>query len=163
MMAMNRLRHLLAALLLVSTTTLSANSRLDFSLLDAGCQRTAAYVGDELQQSSSGCSDTTAAECFVAAGTANEGIYEFTSASGKTYVGQSGDIATRLNQHLGTGKLLPGDLSTVQATEVLGGKTAREIAEQLRINELGGVQNLENIRNPIGPARQYLLPPNPHP
>ena len=89
---------------------------------------------------------------------ANEGIYEFASSSSKTYVGQSGDIATRLDQHLTSGKLLPEDLGTVQTTEVLGGKTAREVAEQLRINQLGGVQNLENIRNPIGPARQYLLP-----
>ena len=53
---------------------------------------------------------------------------------------------------------MPGDLSTVSRTEVFGGRTAREIAEQLRINELGGVDNLENIRNPIGLARQYLLP-----
>jgi len=51
--------------------------------------------------------------------------------------------------------LLPG--TEVNTTEVLGGKTAREIAEQLRINSLGGVRNLENIRNPIGAARQYLL------
>ncbi len=56
------------------------------------------------------------------------------------------------------GKLLQADISKVRTTEVLGGKTAREIAEQLRINELGGVKNLENIRNPIGPARQNLLP-----
>ena len=86
-----------------------------------------------------------------------EGIYEFTAASGYTYVGQSGNIAARLEQHLASGKLLASDLSTVQMTEVLGGKTQREIAEQLRINSLGGIQNLENKVNPIGPARQYLL------
>jgi hypothetical protein len=57
-------------------------------------------------------------------------------------------------------KVEPGHLSTLKTTEVLGGKTTREIAEQLRINKLGGIQNLENIRNPIGPARQYLLPGN---
>ena len=79
-----------------------------------------------------------------------EGIYEFTSKSGKTYVGQSGNIAERIEQHVASGKLLPKDLSSVKITEVLGGKTAREIAEQLRINELGGVRNLENILNPIG-------------
>lgn len=89
---------------------------------------------------------------------ATEGIYEFTAASGKTYVGQSGDIAARIDQHLASGKLLQKDLSTLRTTEVLGGKTAREVAEQLRINQLGGIENLENIRNPIGPARQYLLP-----
>ncbi len=98
-------------------------------------------------------------ECGYAAkgGTqAVEGIYEFTAALGKTYVGQSGNIAARLEQHKASGKLLPG--TSVRTTEVLGGKTAREIAEQLRINSLGGIKYLENIRNPIGPARQYLLP-----
>lgn len=90
-----------------------------------------------------------------------EGIYEFTAASGKTYVGQSGNIAARLEQHIASGKLLPG--VSVRTTEILGGKTAREIGEQMRINSLGGIyQNgikvLENVRNPIGPARQYLLP-----
>lgn len=85
-----------------------------------------------------------------------EGIYEFEAASGKTYVGQSGDIPARIQQHIASGKLLPG--TPVKTTEVLGGKTAREIAEQLRINALGGVRNLENIRNPIGAAQKYLLP-----
>lgn len=96
-----------------------------------------------------------------AGGAASEGTYEFTSASGKPYVGQSQDIPVRISQHLASGKLLPEDLPSVQTTEVLGGRTAREIAEQMRINQLGGVQNLENTRNPIGPARQSLLPPNP--
>lgn len=91
---------------------------------------------------------------------AKEGIYEFTAASGRTYVGQSGNIGQRLLQHIASGKLLPEDLATVRTTEVLGGKTMREIAEQLRINALGGVKNLENIRNPIGIARQYLLTPH---
>jgi hypothetical protein len=86
-----------------------------------------------------------------------EGIYEFEAASGRTYVGQSGDIAARLEQHLASGKLLPG--TSVSSVEVLGGKTAREIAEQLRINELGGIKNLDNVRNAIGTARQYLLRP----
>lgn len=63
---------------------------------------------------------------------------------------------SRLEQHIASGKLLPG--TSVRTTKVLGGKTAREIAEQLRINSLGGIKYLENIRNPIGPARQYLIP-----
>ena len=88
---------------------------------------------------------------------ASEGIYDFTAASGRTYVGQSGNIAERLVQHTASGKLPTG--GAVNTTEILGGRTAREIGEQLRINELGGVRNLENIRNPIGPARQHLLPP----
>jgi hypothetical protein len=89
---------------------------------------------------------------------ANEGIYEFVAASGKTYVGQAADIAGRIGRHLATGKLLPANLPGVQTIEVLGGKAAREVAEQLRIIDLGGVQKLENIRNPIGPARAHLLP-----
>jgi RHS repeat-associated protein len=92
-----------------------------------------------------------------------EGIYEFTAASGRTYVGQSGDIAARIPQHLASGKLLTGDLSSLRVTEVLGGKTQREIVEQLRIDALGGVKSegLENIRNPIGQARRHLLVPRP--
>jgi hypothetical protein len=88
-----------------------------------------------------------------------EGVYEFTATSGKTYVGQSGNIAVRLEQHITSGKLLQG--TPVKTTEVLGGKTVREIAEQLRVNSLGGIKNLENIRNPIGPNRQNLIIQNP--
>lgn len=93
-----------------------------------------------------------------------EGIYEFVSSSGKVYVGQSGNIAARIQQHIASGKLLPEALDTVKTTAVLGGKRAREVAEQLRINDLGGIFDmygnkvLENIRNPIGEARKYLLP-----
>ncbi|MFV1981864.1 MAG: RHS repeat domain-containing protein, partial [Rhodothermia bacterium] len=85
-----------------------------------------------------------------------EGIYDFASASGKTYVGQSGEIISRLRAHVRSGKLPPGNPSSI--TELLGGKTAREIGEQLRIDQLGGVRNLENVVNPIGEARRHLLP-----
>jgi len=108
--------------------------------------------GYELASGYSQAAETTAAR-------AGQGIYEFSAASGKTYVGQSGNIATRLEQHIASGKLPPGN--AVQTTEVLDGRTAREIAEQLRINQLGGVKNLEKIKNPIGPARQHLLPGGP--
>jgi RHS repeat-associated protein len=113
-------------------------------------------VFQEVRQTITLGAEKTAAKIGVQA---TEGIYEFTAASGKTYVGQSGNIAARMEQHMASGKLLLG--TPVNTTEVLGGKTAREIAEQLRINELGGIRNLENIRNPIGANRQYLLPPNP--
>jgi RHS repeat-associated protein len=88
-----------------------------------------------------------------------EGVYEF-SEKGKTYVGQSGDVAGRLNQHLESGKLVPG--TTVTVTPVSGGKTAREVAEQKRINQLGGTANkpgsqTTNQRNPIGPKRQKRI------
>jgi RHS repeat-associated protein len=88
-----------------------------------------------------------------------EGIYEFTAKSGKTYVGQSSDITRRLGQHVRTGKVTQAAADAAQRTEVLGGKTAREVAEQMRINQLGGIKNLENKVNPIGPARSGLLPP----
>ena len=96
-------------------------------------------------------------------GIASEGIYTFTSASGKPYVGQSGNIATRIEQHIDSGKLLVSDIPTVQTTEVLGGKTTREIAEHNLIQEItGGVParyspDVANKVDPIGPARQHLL------
>ncbi|HWQ54666.1 MAG TPA: RHS repeat-associated core domain-containing protein [Bryobacteraceae bacterium] len=88
-----------------------------------------------------------------------EGIYEF-SEKGKTYVGQSGDVAGRVGQHLESGKLVPG--TTVTVTPVPGGKTAREVAEQKRINQLGGTANTPgsqttNQRNPVGPKRQKRI------
>ncbi|OHB53420.1 MAG: hypothetical protein A2Y12_14585 [Planctomycetes bacterium GWF2_42_9] len=88
---------------------------------------------------------------------AQQGIYEFTAASGKTYVGQSANIPQRLMQHINNGKLLAKDVQTVKTTPITGGKIAREIAEQARIDRLGGIKNLENVRNPIGPARSYLF------
>jgi len=41
---------------------------------------------------------------------------------------------------------------------VLGGRIAREIADQQKIDELGGVDALLNIRNPIGQARFGPMP-----
>ena len=84
-----------------------------------------------------------------------EGIYEFTSTSGKVYVGQSKNIQRRLKDHARSGKLPDG--GDVAARQVSGGKTAREIAEQRRIDQLGGIENLENKINPIGPKRRHLL------
>ncbi|HTV73900.1 MAG TPA: hypothetical protein VME66_09370, partial [Candidatus Acidoferrales bacterium] len=68
-------------------------------------------------------------------GATSEGIYEFTASNGLKYIGQSGNVGRRILQHLASGKLLAQDLNTVRYTEVLGGKTAREVAEQLRILE----------------------------
>lgn len=85
-----------------------------------------------------------------------EGVYEFIGKSGKKYVGQTGRGGARFAEHIADKKLVAG--TSVTITEVLGGKTQREIAEQLRIDALGGVGNLENKRNPIGLARKYLLP-----
>jgi RHS repeat-associated protein len=92
-----------------------------------------------------------------------EGIYEFQDATkaGKTYVGQSDNLGRRLGEHVTeTGKLAPG--STVSVTPIPGGKTAREVAEQKRINQLGGTANrpgsqTSNQRNPIGEKRRKKL------
>jgi len=90
-----------------------------------------------------------------------EGIYEFME-NGKKYVGQSGNIPKRLQQHLDSGKL--DDINNVKRTQVLGGQTNREIAEHLRIQEItGGVparfsNAVTNMKDPIGPARRHLLP-----
>ena len=88
---------------------------------------------------------------------AKEGIYWFESTSGKVYVGQSSNIPSRLAAHMRSGKLSSSGLDAVQTLEVRGGKLAREIAEQHKINELGGIRVLENVRNPIGPRREHLL------
>jgi RHS repeat-associated protein len=88
-----------------------------------------------------------------------EGVYEVVANSGKTYVGQSGDIERRLLEHVRSGKVSPEEAARAVRTEVPGGKTAREISEQRRIDELGGIQNLENKVNPIGPNRQHLMGP----
>lgn len=98
----------------------------------------------------------------VAKGKPKEGIYEFPdlAAGGKPYVGQSSNIPARLKQHEKAGRLKPG---TEKTTEVLGGKTAREVAEHGRIQEkTGGIParfspNVSNKKDPIGPARQHLL------
>jgi hypothetical protein len=41
---------------------------------------------------------------------------------------------------------------------VPGGKSAREIAEQQKIDEFGGMRNLLNKRKPIGRGRLDLTP-----
>lgn len=87
-----------------------------------------------------------------------EGIYVFEAATGKTYVGQSKNIGQRLSQHVKSGKLPEPNVGSVRVIEVKGGKLMREMAEQQKINELGGIRNLENLRNPIGPKREHLRP-----
>ena len=95
-------------------------------------------------------------------GARREGIYEFPDqkAGGTPYVGQSGDLASRLSKHVSSGRLKPGTEAT---TEVAGGKTMREIAEHKRIQEMtGGIpasksDAVSNKVDPIGPKRQHLL------
>ncbi|HET6881835.1 MAG TPA: polymorphic toxin-type HINT domain-containing protein [Pirellulales bacterium] len=80
-----------------------------------------------------------------------EGIYEFTAKNGKTYVGQSNDILRRLLEHIASKKLKKSDIVTIKYRPVSGGKLAREIAEQFRIQALGGIRGgfLDNKRNPV--------------
>ena len=84
------------------------------------------------------------------------GTYEFPDLRnpGKTYVGQSGNVESRLQSHKRNGRLT--DVQGAAITEVLGGKFDREIAEQNRINELGGLVGgtVSNRRNPIGATRE---------
>ena len=87
------------------------------------------------------------------------GIYEFPdqTAGGTPYVGQSSNVPNRLKQHQAAGRLLPGTEGT---TPIAGGKTAREIAEYNRIQQLTGGQKARNsptVSNkvdPIGPTRR---------
>jgi RHS repeat-associated protein len=86
---------------------------------------------------------------------ANEGIYVIRGAK-ETYVGQSGDISRRLSDHVG--RFTQREVDEAERIAVSGGKTAREIAEQHKIDALGGIRKLGNIRNPIGERRFHLMP-----
>ncbi len=93
---------------------------------------------------------------------ATEGIYQVMTKEGLPYVGQSGNIPERLARHVSDGKITQEAADAAMRTEVLGGKTAREVAEQRRINELtNGVgasdPGIANKVNPIGPKRQHLM------
>jgi RHS repeat-associated protein len=93
---------------------------------------------------------------------AKEGIYEFKEGA-QIYIGQSGNIAERLEQHIASGKLAPDAISSVKTTEVLGGKTSREVTEHRRIQEITGGKPasrsdaVSNKKDPIGPNRSDLL------
>jgi hypothetical protein len=91
----------------------------------------------------------------------NEGIYFVRTPAGD-YVGQSGNITQRLARHIYSGKFTQAEVDAAERIAVSGGKTAREIAEQLKIDEMGGIDNLLNVRNPIGPARFSLMPDQPY-
>lgn len=51
-----------------------------------------------------------------------------------------------------------GTIDNAERYHVPGGKTARDIAEQFQIDALGGIDNLLNRINPIGPRRCDLMP-----
>jgi len=92
-----------------------------------------------------------------------EGRYEFPdkkAPSNEPYVGQSKNVEKRLKTHEKNGRLDPG---TEKVKEVKGGKTAREISEHKRIQEITGGEpaktssKVSNKKDPIGPKRQNLL------
>jgi hypothetical protein len=95
--------------------------------------------------------------------TPKEGRYEFPDkkAGDKPYVGQSGNIPARLEQHAQAGRYEPGTATT---TEVSGGRTAREISEHQRIQKITDGKParqsdaVSNKKDPIGPNRRHLLP-----
>ena len=88
-----------------------------------------------------------------------EGIYAVETVAGETYVGQSGNIAQRLAQHVDNGFITQGAADNATLYEVLGGKTSREVAEQGLIDFNGGVDNLANQVNPIGGRPNLALDP----
>jgi hypothetical protein len=94
------------------------------------------------------------------------GVYVITTKNGKKYIGQSKDIAKRLQQHMNSGKFKLDEITDVKVTEVYGGKLEREVFEQRNINivtsGLGAKPNSNfvlNLRNPIG-GRQELMNTN---
>lgn len=94
----------------------------------------------------------------VSNGGISTGIYEFEDLMnpGMTYVGQSQNIPNRLQQHIDAARLASIDDAIV--TPISGNKFLREIAEQNRITQLGGIPGgtVSNIRNPIGQNREWL-------
>ncbi len=90
------------------------------------------------------------------------GIYQFTAASGKQYVGQSRWITARLKAHQWLGRLPRGQEALIW--EMPGStRLERRIMEQTRINELGGVDALDNAINAIRESdwsRHGIKPPH---
>jgi hypothetical protein len=70
----------------------------------------------------------------------------------ETYVGQSGTIARWLARRVESGRFTQAEIEAAEQIGVSGGRIQREIAEQLKIDELGGIRVLGNVRNPIGPS-----------
>ena len=92
---------------------------------------------------------------------ANTGIYVVPTAKG-AYVGQSGNITGRLARHVSDKKFTQVEADAAERLAVGGGKTQREVAEQLKVDEMGGIDNLLNRVNPIGSRRFDLMPNQPY-
>jgi RHS repeat-associated protein len=72
---------------------------------------------------------------------------------GRPYVGQSRQVNTRVQQHIDS-KISSLNQVAVKIEADGFGRTQREILEQLIIDKFGGIDNLENIRNPVSSARR---------
>lgn len=90
-----------------------------------------------------------------------EGTYLVKTAQGE-YVGQSGAISRRLQQHVASGKFTQAEVDAAERAMVTGGRLEREIAEQLLIDSKGGIDGLLNKVNPIGPKRVSVMPNQPY-
>lgn len=93
---------------------------------------------------------------------ATNGIYVIRKSNGSVYVGQSGDISARLAQHVKSGRYTQAEVNAAERFSVGGGKTAREMAEQMKLNspQIGGrdAPGVLNKVNPIGKNRRSLFP-----
>jgi hypothetical protein len=56
-----------------------------------------------------------------------------------------------------SGRFMQAEVAAAERIAVSGGRTAREVAEQRKIDELGGIPKPLNQRNPIGPRRFDLM------
>jgi RHS repeat-associated protein len=95
---------------------------------------------------------------ILAGGTGRGGIYEITTTAGR-YVGETHKFTSRFKNGLGIHNS-KGVVQTIKRWAVRGDKSAvttRQIAEQARIDKLGGIKNLLNKLNPIGPKRKHLM------
>lgn len=108
---------------------------------------------------------TTSPGSFIATNTVSSpiesGNYVVSTPTGE-YVGQSGNISTRLEQHVASGRFTQAEVDAAQRFAVPGAKLDREIAEQLLIDSKGGIDNLLNKVNPIGPKRFGVMPNQPY-
>ena len=94
--------------------------------------------------------------------TAKEGVYLFLT-GGIPYVGQSQDVGKRLNQHLGVRlENMENVLGRFHFKGLSGSnnKVPRETIEQIILDSLGGIENTDNKRNPIGKKRKPDTPKN---
>lgn len=78
------------------------------------------------------------------------GVYQIIASDGK-YIGQSGNFFNRIKRHLSSPKFDGQDIYDIIYHEMPGSTPLeREIYEQYLIRKSGGVELLQNVRNPMG-------------